>query len=77
VDSSTSFLDPTCGSGSSVRAANGIGAARVVGIEANSQFAERANINFIKGLNNADNASGTNKNQERKLEDNGPELAAG
>src|SRR5213075_91258 len=48
VDSSTVFLDPTCGSGSSVRAASAIGAGRVVGLEINPGFAERANINFEK-----------------------------
>lgn len=52
VDTSTSFLDPTCGSGSSVRAANGLGASRVVGLEINPDFAARANINFNKGLTN-------------------------
>lgn len=52
VDDSTSFLDPTCGSGSSLRAAAGMGARLVRGLEVNSTFAERANINFNKGLNN-------------------------
>lgn len=52
VDESTHFLDPTCGSGSSVRAANSLGAKRVVGLELNPGFAERANINFIKGAMN-------------------------
>jgi hypothetical protein len=52
VDSSTHFLDPTCGSGSSVRAAAGLGANRVIGLEVNSDFAARANINFNKGLSN-------------------------
>lgn len=50
VDSSTHFLDPTCGSGSSVRAASAGGASRVVGLEVNPGFAERANINFLKGV---------------------------
>ena len=48
VDGSTVFLDPTCGSGSSVRAARGLGAGRVCGLEINPTFAERANINFGK-----------------------------
>lgn len=52
VDSSTNFLDPTCGSGSSVRAASGLGAQRVVGLEINPDFAERANINFVKADEN-------------------------
>lgn len=52
VDQSTVYLDPTCGSGSSVRAARSLGAAHVVGLEVNSEFAERANQAFVKGLAN-------------------------
>ena len=48
VDNSTYFLDPTCGSGSSVRAAHALGASHVTGLEVNPGFAERANINFGK-----------------------------
>lgn len=44
VDESTILLDPTCGSGSALRAAEGLGAAHVLGLEINSEFAERANI---------------------------------
>lgn len=43
VDETTLMLDPTCGSGSSLRAAEGAGARHVVGIEANTEFAEGAN----------------------------------
>jgi ParB/RepB/Spo0J family partition protein len=48
VDGSTVFLDPTCGSGSSVRAAGGLGAQTVVGLEANLDFAARANAAWAK-----------------------------
>lgn len=43
VDESTAFLDPTCGSGSSVRAAESLGAAHVTGLEINEEFADTAN----------------------------------
>jgi DNA modification methylase len=42
VDESTIFLDPTCGSGSSLRAAEGLGASHVLGLERNSEFHESA-----------------------------------
>lgn len=48
VDDSTVFLDPTTGSGSSVRAASAMGAKLVVGLEANTDFAERANAAWVK-----------------------------
>lgn len=38
VDESTIFLDPTCGSGSSVRAAESLGASHVLGLEMNPEF---------------------------------------
>lgn len=44
VDETTIFLDPTCGSGSSLRAAEGLGAAHVLGLERNPEFAEQANL---------------------------------
>lgn len=43
VDSSTSILDPTAGSGSALRAADALGAPRVVGVEINREFADKAN----------------------------------
>ena len=43
-DSSTVFLDPTCGSGSSLRAARTLGAKSVTGLEINGEFAERARL---------------------------------
>lgn len=42
VDESTIFLDPTCGSGSSVRAADSLNAAHVVGLERNPEFHQSA-----------------------------------
>lgn len=44
VDSSTTFLDPTCGSGSSVRAAKSTGAKSSLGLELNPEFADRARL---------------------------------
>lgn len=38
VDESTIMLDPTCGSGSSIRAAEGLGASHVLGLEINKEF---------------------------------------
>jgi len=46
VDSNSIVLDPTCGSGSAIRAADAAGAARVLGLELNSEFAERAQLEF-------------------------------
>lgn len=42
VDENTVFLDPTCGSGSSLRAAEGLGAKYALGLEINPEFHERA-----------------------------------
>jgi len=43
VDGHTSMLDPTAGSGSALRAAKRLGAARIVGLEIDPQFALEAN----------------------------------
>jgi hypothetical protein len=48
VDSNTVMLDPTAGSGSALRAADSLKARRVVGIEKDPEFAERANDIWIK-----------------------------
>ena len=48
VDEYTNMLDPTCGSGSSLRAAESIGANFVVGVEANEDFARLANLELEK-----------------------------
>ena len=39
VDENTVLLDPTCGSGSALRAANSLGARFVLGLERNAEFA--------------------------------------
>ena len=44
VDDQTSILDPTCGSGSSIRAAESLGAKRVQGIEMNWEYCEAARL---------------------------------
>ncbi len=49
VDGTTVFIDPTCGSGSSVRAAKAGGAKHFVGIERNEDFANAARLEFNKG----------------------------
>lgn len=47
VDNTTQMLDPTCGSGTTVRAALLSGANRVLGIERDKEFYERAKIDLI------------------------------
>ena len=42
IDSTSHVLDPTCGSGSAIRAARSLGAGRMLGIERNSEFVENA-----------------------------------
>lgn len=42
VDSSSLVLDPTCGSGGALRAAESLGAANILGLEVNKEFAELA-----------------------------------
>lgn len=42
VDENTIMLDPTCGSGSSLRAAESLNAGHCIGLEINGEFAERA-----------------------------------
>lgn len=44
VDESTVFLDPTCGLGSSVRAARELAARSYLGLEVNETFADRARL---------------------------------
>jgi hypothetical protein len=48
VDENTKMLDPTCGSGTALRAAKSLGAAYVLGIENNEDYAERATKAFEK-----------------------------
>ena len=42
VDENSVVLDPTCGSGSALRAAKSLGAAHILGVELNAEFADRA-----------------------------------
>jgi DNA modification methylase len=46
VDESTNMLDPTCGSGTALRAAEGLGAQHVLGLEINPEFAEDAQLSL-------------------------------
>lgn len=48
VDGNTRFLDPTCGSGTSLRAAESLGATSVRGLEINSEWAKDARIALRK-----------------------------
>ncbi len=46
VDESTMLLDPTCGSGMAVRAAEALGAKYALGLELDPEFADRARMNL-------------------------------
>lgn len=46
VDDSTRMLDPTCGSGNALRAASALSAAKVLGLEINSEIAAAANLAY-------------------------------
>jgi DNA modification methylase len=48
VDENTLMLDPTCGSGTSLRAAKSLGASYVLGIEKKPNFVEDATRAFEK-----------------------------
>jgi hypothetical protein len=59
VDNHTSMLDPTCGSGASIRAAESLGASRTLGIELDWQYCEaarlalkdsRAKLSILRGI---------------------------
>lgn len=56
-DETTSLLDPTCGSGASLRAADSLGAKRVLGLEINEAYAGPARVAF----RNARSLRGANK----------------
>lgn len=67
VDTNTIMLDPTCGSGGALRAGETLNASHVVGLEANPDFAARANIalNKARSLRKANgNAAATNGTQQ-------------
>lgn len=51
VDNTTSMLDPTCGAGSSIRAAEALGAERVLGIERDEESFNNAVGAYRKHLN--------------------------
>jgi DNA modification methylase len=59
VDENTVMLDPTCGSGSALRAAESLGAKYVLGLESNEEFADRAReaLAQFRTLRKADKAS--------------------
>jgi hypothetical protein len=59
VDEHSAVLDPTCGSGSAIRAAAATGASRYLGLEINPEFAELADealADFLKELDENDDA---------------------
>jgi len=45
-DSTTLMLDPTCGSGTSLRAAESIGVGHVLGLEIDPEFAKKAELSL-------------------------------
>lgn len=51
VDKNTRMLDPTCGSGGALCAAEALGSSYVIGLERNKEFADRANIALRKNRN--------------------------
>lgn len=51
VDETTRMLDPTCGSATSLRSAESLGAAQVFGLEINSEFCEAARTALRKSRN--------------------------
>ena len=73
VDSNTIMLDPTAGSGGALRAAEGLGASHVIGLERMEEFAARANAALRKSRQvrkaNENCSGGSDKNAERKVED--------
>lgn len=48
VDDTTLMLDPTCGSGSAIRAGEHLGAKFALGLEINPEFADRANSALLR-----------------------------
>lgn len=72
VDSNTIMLDPTCGSGGALRAAETLLASHVVGLERDEDFAARANAALNKSREvrrqNENRTGGVNKDSGRELE---------
>lgn len=54
VDETTRILDPTCGSGSAIRAAQTLGASYGLGLERNPEFADRARTALTNQIKLAD-----------------------
>jgi len=82
VDQNTIMLDPTSGSGSSLRAAEGMGASHVIGLERDPEFASRANAALRKSremrkANGKSSTAGDNQNEGRTLEINTTISSAG
>jgi hypothetical protein len=73
VDANTIMLDPTCGSGGALRAAESLSASHVVGLERNPDFAARANtaLNKARALRrqNENRTTGADQNGKREVED--------
>lgn len=66
VDENSKVLDPTCGSGSALRAAKSLDAEYVLGIEKDEGFAERATSAFKDWLRaNGNGASAQNSTTTR------------
>jgi len=53
VDEHSAVLDPTCGSGSAIRAAAALGAGRYLGLEQNTEFADMADAALMEQLEKA------------------------
>lgn len=55
VDESTTMFDPTCGSGSALRAAESLGARKVLGLEIDAENADNARtaLRYFRSLNSA------------------------
>jgi ParB-like chromosome segregation protein Spo0J len=51
VDENTALLDPTCGSGSALRAAHLLGAPYIRGLELNPEYAENARVALKRSMN--------------------------
>lgn len=51
VDEYTSILDPACGSGNSLVAAQQLGATRILGLEIDQEFHRRASANYLEKTN--------------------------
>lgn len=62
VDNLAEVLDPTCGAGSALRAADSLGANRIVGLDINPEYVDTANAEF-KSARNLRNLTGAKTNE--------------